>query len=460
MRVEPLDAVRHFIADNQLLRHGDKVLVALSGGADSIALLHMLISLKEELSIGIYAAHFNHGIRGDEAHRDEDFSRQVCERWHIPFYCEHADVPVLAKENGESVELCGRRLRYDFLRCTAENLGNIKIATAHHQDDNAETVLWNLTRGTGIGGLAGIPVQRGNIIRPLLCLSREEIEMYCRENDLLYVTDSTNLNDDYTRNRLRHQIMPVLRELNPSVGESIAHTSFLMREADVYFNKISFEELNKAKTAFGYSCDRLLQADKAVLYYAIKCFLKKSGAPVDFRHITLIIKSMREGGAVDLGQGYTVSCAQGILRMVSPSAKKDDFCIPFSEFIEGSAVRFRICDGHLRSDREKCLKINNLLLHHCIPCDIITCNTFLRHRRAGDTFTDPRRGVTKTLKKLFNELKIPREKRDDIMLVADGSTVLWIEGIGTAAQAKADLTRDGEYIYLGDSSCIRTWKRF
>lgn len=443
-------AVKHFIDKDHLLQKGDKVLVALSGGADSVALLHILNSFKEEFNITLYAAHFNHGIRGEEADRDERFCKALCEKMGVSFFRFQADVPSIARRYGESVELCGRKMRYDFLqRVCHDKLGGAKIATAHHSDDNAETVLWNLTRGSGLAGLAGIPVKRDIIIRPLLHCTRAGIEAYCAENDLAYVTDSTNLSDDYTRNKLRHQVMPVLRELNPSVGESIGRTSSILREADEYLKQISEKELKAAKIPYGWSCEKLLQCEPILLKYAVKNILEKAAVPVDFQHTALIIEAMRSNGAVDIGGGYTASCAQGILRIVMQLLSTDDFCVPIIDYMKKHGTRIKLLDGllfeivpplGLSSE-----KINNLLLHHGIPCAIMTRDTVIRHRRAGDTFTDPRRGVTKTLKKLFNELKIPRELRDTIPIVADRSTVLWIEGIGTSAQAKADLTRDGEY---------------
>ena len=445
--------IKRHITERHLLQKGDKVLVALSGGADSVALLHILNSFKEELAITLYAAHFNHGIRGEEADRDEHYCKALCEKMDVYFFTFQADVPSIAKRYGESVELCGRKMRYDFLQWVCDDkLGAAKIATAHHSDDNAETVLWNLTRGAGLSGLAGIPVKRDTIIRPLLCCTRAEIEAYCAENDLAYVTDSTNLSDDYTRNKLRHRVMPVLRELNPSVGESIGRTSAILREADEYLSQISEKELKSAKVPYGWSCERLLQCEPIILKYAVKNILEKAAAPVDFQHTALIIEAMRSHGAVDIGGGHTVSCAQGILRIVPKMLSTDDFCVPILDYMKEHGTRIKILDGllfeiapplGLSSD-----KINNLLLLHGIPCAIMTDDTVIRRRRAGDTFTDPRRGVTKTLKKLFIELKIPRELRDTIPIVAEGSTVLWIEGIGTSAQGKADLTRDGEYYLI------------
>lgn len=446
-RVDARAAVSRFIDENRLLRQGDRVLVALSGGADSVALLHILISLKENNDIELHAAHFNHGIRGEEADRDERFVRELCGEWEIPYHCDRADIPALARESGESVELIGRKLRYLFLERVAHDLGGAKIATAHHRDDNAETVLWNLTRGAGISGLSGIPVQRGDIIRPLLCLSRDEIEDYCRGNDLRYVTDSTNLSDEYTRNMLRHQVMPVLRELNPKVGESIAQTSSLMREADKYLDEISLSELNKCRTAYGYSCEKLLTLKPIVLKYAVKKVLENADAPVDFRHIALIIEAMPTGGAVSLGEGFTASCAQGVLRVIEETDDANDDCVLMKEYIKTHGTRVILRGGQLY-DAKTQERINNLFVKHCIPCDIITDETVFRTRRAGDTFTDARRGVTKTLKKLMNELKIPRELRRTVPVAAEGSVILWLQGYGTSAQAQTDLNRDRDLILL------------
>ena len=452
MKADMLNAVRQYIADNRLLKVGDKVIVALSGGADSVALLHVLISLKEEYKLTLYAAHFNHGIRGEEADRDEAFVVDLCSDHDIPLYRRKADVPAIAAESGESLELCGRNLRYKFFDETAASVGGVKIATAHHSSDNAETVLWNITRGSGIGGLCGIPAKRDNIIRPLLCCSRDQIEDYCRENDLRYVTDSTNLSDDYTRNKLRHQVIPVLQELNPNVEESIGRTASIMQEADEYLDKISLKELNEAKTPYGVSCEALLRLDPIVLKYAVKNFLENAAAPVDFQHIALIIEAMRQNGAVDIGQGFTVDCSQGTMRLIDrdPSFEDTPEAVLFTEYIKTHTERLSVRDGKVISSDPN-LKINSLLLKNCIPCDIITPDTVWRRRRAGDTFTDSRRGVTKTLKKLLNELKIPRELRDTIPVVANGSTILWLGGYGTSAQGKAELTRDGELIYLGDN---------
>ncbi len=444
-----LTKVSDFIRTHRLLKAGDRVIVALSGGADSVALLHILISFKEEYSFVVSAAHFHHGIRGEEADRDEMFVRELCAKWGIPLSAEKADVPAEALKSGESVETCARRLRYAFLeRLSREH--DALIATAHQRDDSVETMLWNLTRGSGLAGLGGIPVQRDTIIRPLLCLSRAEIEAYCRENALKYVTDSTNLQDEYTRNRLRHQVVPVLRKLNPAAEANMERTAQLMREADEYFNNISVEELKKAKTVYGYSCEKLLRLDPILLKYSVKRVLEEAGAPVDFDHIALIIGAMPTGGAVNLTRGFTATCTQGILRVYRDRRQQEQSAaheIPFAEYSKTHGTRITVRGGIAYRGEEN-RKINNLYFKDCIPCAIITGNTVIRTRRAGDTFTDARRGVTKTLKKLMNELKLPRELRDTLLVAADGSNVLWIQGVGAAAQWRPDMPPDGDYILI------------
>ena len=440
------DKVLSFIREHDLLHKGDSVIVALSGGADSVSLLHVLLSIRELYDLNISAAHFNHMIRGEEADRDERFCCELCGRLGVTLHTAREDVPAIAAMSGESLELCGRRLRYEALERAAGELGGAKIATAHNLSDNTETVLMNLVRGSGIAGLSGIPPVRGNIIRPLLSCSREEIEAYCAENGLSYVTDSTNLDDEYTRNKLRLNILPLLREMNPSLDEGVQRMASVMRDADGYLDKISIEKLKRCKTEYGYICAELLKLDKAVLTYAVKNVVEEAEAPLDSLHIGLIIDAMRTGGSVDLGKGRRAVCAQGTLRITGGEAADDSgFCVPIGDFCARVSMD-ELLASHGAGDSKK---INKKFLLNCIPCDIITDDTAVRHRRAGDTFTDPRRGVTKTLKKLFNELKIPREKRDNLIVIADGSTVLWIQGTGTSKQAQIPEGYDGDVFVVG-----------
>ncbi len=438
--------VTAFIDDNRLLENGDTVIVALSGGADSVTLLHILNSVKELYNLTLRAAHLNHGIREEEADRDEDFVRKLCESMGVPLDVRREDIPAIAKECGKSEELCGREARYAFFDALSEQYG-AKIATAHNRDDHAETVLWNLVRGAGLSGLCGIPVRRGEIIRPLLGCSRAQIEAYCAEHQLAYVTDSTNLTAAYTRNRIRLEVMPILRQLNENAEGNIVRTAQIARQVDEYFNDISEKELKSCRIDGGYDCEKLLELPEAVRGYAIKRIADDAHAPMDHRHVVLVTQAMRDGGAVELGGGYTAVCAQRILRIVADHSKKKAIESVLLRDFPG-AVRVEIKGGEVFRNGKPIprQKINKLFVNNLIPCAIITDETIVRVRREGDTFRDSRRGVTKSLKKLFNERKIPREDRDSVPVIANGSNVIWIEGVGCCE--RMELSRDGEAYYI------------
>ncbi len=227
-----LDTLRKTIQSHQLFAPGDSVLIGVSGGADSVCLLHALNAMKKELEITVAVAHLNHGIRGEEADRDAAFVKKLCRTWKIPYYSKREDIPSLAKEMQISEETVGRLKRYQFFRelCIKEKFN--KIATAHNRDDQAETVLMRIIRGCGIDGLSGIRYLREDgVTRPLLDVERSQIEVYCRENQLEYCTDSTNKDENYTRNRIRHRLLPLLKEeFNPNITGALATVAQNMAE--------------------------------------------------------------------------------------------------------------------------------------------------------------------------------------------------------------------------------------
>ena len=209
-----LDKALSAVEKYNMLSPGAAVIAAVSGGADSMAMLLFLMKISERYSLSLTVAHVNHGLRGEEARRDEEYVRSFCEKNSLRFEVLHADVAALAKQSGETCEECGRRVRYEFFESIDKNA---KIATAHTASDNAETMLFNLARGSSLKGLCGIPPVRGNIIRPLIFCTREDIEAFCRENSLDFVTDSTNLTLDYSRNKIRHIAVPALKEINSAL---------------------------------------------------------------------------------------------------------------------------------------------------------------------------------------------------------------------------------------------------
>ena len=236
--------VQRFIEEKDLFNLQDKVLVALSGGADSVALLRVLLSLGYICE----CAHCNFHLRGLESDRDESFVRQLCEEHSIPLHVTHFDTSAYAKEHHLSIEMAARELRYEWFEHIRKEIEASVIAVAHHRDDSVETFLLNLMRGAGINGLKGIPVKNGYIVRPLLSVSRDVILDYLQAINQGYVTDSTNLEDEYMRNKIRLNILPLMKEVNPSVMETIQETTFRLSEVANIYQKDRMEAITHKVT--------------------------------------------------------------------------------------------------------------------------------------------------------------------------------------------------------------------
>lgn len=257
------------ISDYNMISDGDAVVIALSGGADSVSLLYALKKLSAQLQFNLSACHVNHGLRGEESDGDMRFCQQLCEKLGVELHILNTDVKQFQQKH-ESIEETARRVRYDFF---SEVSRSKKLATAHNSNDTAETVLLNMMRGTGLKGLCGIPPVRGNIIRPLIYCSRDEVEQFCKENSLTYVTDKTNLSDDYTRNKVRHLILPEMLKINPSLLDTMARMQQNLREDSELLETLGSDALNAAKGTRGYKTVVLSQQPKPVLRRAIKQLL-------------------------------------------------------------------------------------------------------------------------------------------------------------------------------------------
>ncbi len=266
-----IDTVRRY----EMLNSGDNVVIGVSGGADSIALLHLLHTLSAGLDIKVYACHINHNLRGEESLRDENFVRDFCQKLDIPLQVFSIDVLGNVMKH-ESVEERARKMRYEcFEQLCSEK--NAKLATAHTASDNAETVFINILRGTGTKGLGGIPPVRGNIIRPILRCTREDIEAYCTENGLSYVTDSTNLNNDYTRNKIRHGIIPLLKDFNPSLMTAVSRMTEAVYDDNTYLEQVTQAEKSRCAIENGYNALLLCTLPRPVLSRVISSVLSENG---------------------------------------------------------------------------------------------------------------------------------------------------------------------------------------
>lgn len=417
-----LDTCREY----SLIPKGSIVTVALSGGADSVALLYALNRLKDELGITLKAAHLNHLIRGDEAFRDEEFVKNLCSSLDIPLICEEKDVPKISKEQNLSLETAARKVRYEFLNRVCE--GGL-IATAHTASDNLETVLLNLARGTAIGGLCGIPIRRDNIIRPIISVTREEVEKYCEIHNLSFVTDSTNLSDDYTRNKLRHSIVPVLREINPKIEKSVLKTSrsvtrisnLIKLEADNYINR------NFADNKLDLS--NFSELNPEIAKRVITQFVKICDSEISLEacHIESIYDICLKGGKTGIPKNRYCQNKKGYLYVSTndENPKKTEFSVEITKISEN---------------------VNNLLLNNSLDCDKIVGKLVLRTRISGDSIRLVNRGCTKNLKKLYNECEIPVNIRDTLPVIADDLGVVWIHTIGVAERCAVSKKTNSAYV--------------
>lgn len=407
------DNVKKTIAEHRLFENASRVTVALSGGADSVSLIHVLLELKEEVNIELCAAHLNHQLRGDEADRDENFVRELCEKLGVQLFCERADIKAESEKTGESIELAARRVRYEFLERVSA--GGV-IATAHTASDSAETMLYNLTRGTALKGLCGIPVKRGIFVRPLINVTREEVEAYCRENELSFVTDSTNNEDVYTRNKIRHNVVTVLRGINPAFERAASRTAKMLCADNDYLLSAATKLYNESLTENGIIIDKLTSAHEALRSRAVMIYLEQNGVEAYNSHIEQILGILPSGKTEVSGKNI-IMAKNGFL-YIERNSVAPEFSVEFSVIS--------------RNEFEKNTKINNLLLNNALDYDKLLGSPTVRGRIAGDCIRLRGRGVTKTLKKLFTENAVPIEVRDSLPIVADEDGVIWIYNMGVA----------------------------
>lgn len=414
--------VLNTIKEYQMIKPNDRVLIALSGGADSMALAHFLNSEKNVLSIEIFAVHVNHCLRGEEADRDEAFVRQWCEKNSIPCFVKKVDIRTLAKQRNESEELCARNERYRIF----SSFGNdIKIATAHNFNDCIETALFNITRGTSPDGVNGIPPVRDNIIRPLISCTRAEIEEYCNSNCIEYVTDSTNLTDDYSRNIIRNNVIPQLKRINSSLENNFKRF-FEQTARDADFINNCVDEVYKKCVKDDYVLiDEIMQYHSALRTRVYHRFVKeKFDISLENIHIAMIDDALKNQSKVMIKNNLTVSCLKG----------KAFFCI--AEKKSGASVSIV---NKLAIDYEEFVK-NYLTYKNCFDFfadyDKIKGEVFLRNRLPGDKIKPMGRNCTKTLKKLLNELAVPENKRDSIPLLCDEAGILAVVGYALSERIK------------------------
>lgn len=437
-----------------MLKEGDGIVVGVSGGPDSIALFHLLYRFKEYYGIKLVVAHLNHNFRPGDAEREAEYVEKFCECRNIPCIVEFCDVPSMARRESLSAEQAGRKARYSFFNKVMKHKNYNKIAVAHNQNDQVETVLMRFIRGSGMEGLGGIHPVRDNIIRPLLEISRPMIDEYCKEYNLNPALDKSNLEPVYTRNRIRLELLPYLKkEYNKNIDRTICNTAYILREENCFLNEVALEKFNQLfitddKNKLVLDLNGLNSLNdiflRRVLRLAVER-LKGDKNNLEYGHIQnlcRLVKSGRTGSRVHLPEGLTAKLSYGKFFLCGEDDKIMSIdnvyhieipgITPIDEL--GGILEAEILtkddykgNGNKRKKYAACFDLNKT-----------GKDLFLRKRKEGDKFKPLGMKGTKKLKDFFIDLKIPREERDTIPIIHNCEAIIWIMGYRICDEFKID----------------------
>ncbi|MBQ9833009.1 MAG: tRNA lysidine(34) synthetase TilS, partial [Clostridia bacterium] len=424
------------IAKYSLIEAEQGVVVGVSGGADSVALLVSLLSASQKMNFRVFAAHLNHCIREVSAVEDEHFVRELCEFYGVPLFSERIDVPYLASHNGETVEQAARNVRYDFLERARLHFGADKIAVAHHMDDQAESIMLHLIRGSGLAGLAGMQPQRGRIIRPLLFVRRKQIEEYLAENGIVYCTDETNLVASGSRNKLRLELIPYIESnLNNAIVPTLCRLGEIMRRDEEYLDVQAKRALNEARCGGGFDRAAVSQLPHALKARVIRLALAEAGAVTDIEriHIDSIAELLnaRTGARLHLpGVEAWVSYDKIFFGNIKNT---EDFLFPLC--MDGiTKTPLGIFEAEIL---ESCEIEKNRMAAYFDADKLKNVELCVRTRRNGDRIYPIGAPGKRKLKDFFIDKKVPRENRN-IPLICSQSDVLFVPGFCIGENVKAD----------------------
>jgi tRNA(Ile)-lysidine synthase len=425
--------VLRFIKENDLLFSGEKILVALSGGPDSVFLLHFLNKFKKKYKIEIGAAHINHLLRSEDSERDELFCKTICDELSIPFYLLRKDIKTYSKKNKMSLESAGRKIRYEFFEKISKTNQYDKIATAHNADDNAETVLLNLIKGSGIKGIAGIPLRRKNIVRPILSITKKEILNYLDKYQFEYRIDESNLSNDFERNYLRNEVIPLIhRNINPAFSNTALNTSLNLQR----FNSGLAEIVSELKSVVKVNRNKLISIPIE--------FIKKSN---DFI-ISYTIKEI-------IDENFSVKLESNDLKKIFSLAKKQsgkseelsENLIALKErndiIIEKKSIKLKTnvkklsIGGNLKIDvrtisitaiKKNEVKISKSKDEEFISADRLSNVFMVRNWKEGDKFFPIGMQGTKKISDYLNDIKINSFEKKEQMILENNGKIVWVIG--------------------------------
>lgn len=446
-----LDKVREYILENELIEKGDNILVALSGGPDSVCLLHILARLRNEFNLRLGAIHINHLLRGEEAIADENYTKHLCSLLGVENYVERIDIATIAEKEGQSIELAGREERYKAFNKIKEKFSYDKIAVAHNSNDQAETILMRLMRGSGLEGLTGIKAKREDgIIRPILCLNRNEIEKYCEEYKLEPRIDKSNYEKIYNRNKVRLDILPYMKEnFNEDIIDTLNRMALLLQKDNDYLEEVATNAYKKyceeKNNRIIVSKDLFKNEREAIVTRVLKKSFKNASNSYknfEMKHIVDIIDLSKLGTnkEIHLTNGIIVQNVYGdivfkqrknnenIIKENDVSLKKEDLAnkIEFSNY----KVELQVIN------KKNNIEISNNDLIKFFDYDKIEEGIVIRHRKDGDKMIPIGMKGSKKLKDIFINSKVPKEIRDIIPIVCFDEKIAWVVGVKVSEQFK------------------------
>lgn len=453
------EIIKAYVKKQNLLGYGSKVVVGLSGGADSVCLLDFLCSIRQEMKLEIFGVHIHHGIRGESANQDAEFSKKLCETYQVPYTCFYEQVEARAKKEKRSIEEMGRLCRYERLEQVREETKSHVIAVAHHKNDQAETILFHLVRGSGIAGLGGMLPMRGRIIRPLLCVTKEEILSHLERCYIPYCIDQTNEELCYSRNRIRNQWIPLMEQENKKVVSHLCQTA----EIATYMQDYIWQEaekcyvaccIKKEKERVVLSCEAVKQYHICLQFEVFRILIKEMIGEdgTCYEHIEMIRELMEKdtGHQCSLPRNLIVKKSYDELIFLLQEKKDEnpsfyyELSIPDEkEILEiNGKIKLKIINMDQFLEKNSYFSERIVKEHYkkLFDYDKIEGRLILRTRNSQDTICIHKDGRHKALRRFFIDEKIPREEREKIPLLVDEQEVLWILGYRVSCKYEIDAT--------------------
>lgn len=441
------EKIIRFINENNLIDKGDKVLVAFSGGPDSVFAIHFLHKFQKKYSIKLAAVHFNHGLRGIEANDDQKFAKQVCEKMGIPFISKKLNVKKFAETGKLSIEEAARELRYKELEKLSSQEKFNKIVTAHNLSDNTETVILNLLSGTAASGLSGIPIRRGNIIRPVLCVTKTEIIEYLLKDEIAFRKDSSNFNDDFKRNFLRNKILPLMRgKINPKLDDAVYRSTKNIETGNVlnlkvidYFLSNFVKHINDSYEVDLKLCEIFGELPGEILKYFFRKNFNHEFKHQDYVRINKLVHN-QSGKKLNLGKNIYVYRENNCLRIVTETKKNNEaFKIKAGEIIKYGTKTIGIKEADAIAD------IRKKKDYELISADNLDEEFELRIWEPGDLFKPIGFNGTKKVSDFLTDLKISSSEKKNQLVLINRNQIVWIVGLRISENVK--ITKTTKRVY-------------